>query len=212
MARPARVSPERILAAAAVEFAARGFAGAGVDRIARRARVNKAMLYYHFGSKRQLYRTLLRQLFGEAAARLRDIAASDAAPAAKLDHAIAAIAAFVEEHQFFPAIMLREIADRGVHLDAPTLAALAELPRAIGDIVQQGVAARRFSPVHPIAAYFTIVAPIIVYLAGAPIRSALSARHLRTLASLTPDAFVTHVQDTVRVALSRPRVRPRRSS
>ena len=50
MSRPARVSPDAILAAAALEFAERGFAGARVDRIARRARVNKAMLYYHFKS------------------------------------------------------------------------------------------------------------------------------------------------------------------
>ncbi|MFI5178768.1 MAG: TetR family transcriptional regulator [Vicinamibacterales bacterium] len=33
-----------MLAAAALEFAERGFAGARVDRIARRAHVNKAML------------------------------------------------------------------------------------------------------------------------------------------------------------------------
>jgi len=38
-------SRQRLLAAAAAEFAARGFAGASVERIARAARVNKAMLY-----------------------------------------------------------------------------------------------------------------------------------------------------------------------
>ena len=38
----------RILAAACVEFGAHGFAATTVDRIARRARVNKAMIYYHF--------------------------------------------------------------------------------------------------------------------------------------------------------------------
>ena len=81
MARPARVSPDRILAAAAVEFAERGFAGARVDRIARRARVNKAMLYYHFKSKQGLYRTLLRQIFTLAAGRLSEIAALDISPA-----------------------------------------------------------------------------------------------------------------------------------
>ena len=80
MPRPARVSPDRILAAAAAEFAERGFAGARVDRIARRARVNKAMLYYHFKSKEGLYRTLLRQTFARAGERLRAIGASDAAP------------------------------------------------------------------------------------------------------------------------------------
>src|SRR5207248_3029234 len=38
MPRRPRVSPDRILAAAALEFAERGFGGARVDRIARRAR------------------------------------------------------------------------------------------------------------------------------------------------------------------------------
>src|SRR5262245_35096260 len=106
MPRPARVSPDRILAAAAREFAARGYAGARVDRIARRARVNKAMLYYHFGSKQQLYRALLRATCAEAAGVLAAIAASPAAPGDKLDGAVAALATFVVTHSFFPAIML----------------------------------------------------------------------------------------------------------
>jgi TetR/AcrR family transcriptional regulator len=202
MARPARVSPERILAAAAAEFAARGYGGARVDRIARRARVNKAMLYYHFGSKQSLYRTLLRQVFGSAAARLDAIASSDAGPLQKLDAAIAAMAEFVAGREFFAAIMLREIAEQGAHLDHETLAALAAIPRAIEQIVQQGVASGELRAVHPIAAYFTMVAPILVYMAGAPIRDALSSRHLPTMSSLPTDAFVRHVQDTVRLSLA----------
>src|SRR5580765_4276084 len=57
----------RLLAAAAAEFAARGFDGAKVDRIAARARVNKAMLYYHFTNKVALYREILRAVFGRVA-------------------------------------------------------------------------------------------------------------------------------------------------
>jgi TetR/AcrR family transcriptional regulator len=51
---------ERIIAAALKEFAARGFAGARVDRIALRARVNKRMLYHYFGNKEDLFRAILR--------------------------------------------------------------------------------------------------------------------------------------------------------
>ena len=80
MARPARISPDRILAAAALEFAERGFAGARVDRIARRARVNKAMIYYHFKSKRALYGALLREMFTLVGNRLHQIASSDLGP------------------------------------------------------------------------------------------------------------------------------------
>jgi len=55
--RDADVSRARVFAAAAEEFALRGFDGAKVDRIAERAGVNKAMLYYHFTDKAALYRS-----------------------------------------------------------------------------------------------------------------------------------------------------------
>jgi TetR/AcrR family transcriptional regulator len=50
----------KILAAATAEFSAHGIAGARTDAIARRAGVNKRMLYYCFGSKQELYRAVLR--------------------------------------------------------------------------------------------------------------------------------------------------------
>jgi AcrR family transcriptional regulator len=60
---PASRDPERtrrcILAAALHEFAARGFAGARVDTIARRAGTNKRMLYHYFTDKAGLFRAVL---------------------------------------------------------------------------------------------------------------------------------------------------------
>jgi len=58
---------ERILKAALREFAANGLAGARCEDIARRARVNKRMLFYCFGSKEELYREILRQKFSQRA-------------------------------------------------------------------------------------------------------------------------------------------------
>lgn len=202
MARPARVSPARILAAAAVEFAARGYGGARVDRIARRARVNKAMLYYHFHSKQGLYRALLRDTFGQAGRRLRAIGATADPPLEQLDRVIEGIADFIRQHRFFAAIMLREVAEGGARLDRETLAALASLPRAVGAIVARGVDQGAFRPVHPLAAYFSMLAPLVVYLAGTPIRRRLSARRLVSGPALTHEAFVRHVQDSMRRALA----------
>jgi len=45
-----------ILRAARREFGSHGFAGARVDHIARRAGVNKQLIYYYFGSKNGLFR------------------------------------------------------------------------------------------------------------------------------------------------------------
>ena len=201
MPRPARVTPERILTAAALEFAARGYAGARVDRIARRVRVNKAMLYYHFGSKQALYRALLLQTFSAAAERLRAVATGPDAPERKVEQLVAALAAFISEHAHFPAIMLREVADGGSHLDKPTLAAMASLPAIVGQVVADGAGTGAFRRVHPVMAYFTMFAPIVLYLGGAPIRKALAAHQLVDLADLSADAFIQQLQTSVRLAL-----------
>jgi len=63
-------SRERILAAALREFSERGLAGARVDRIAQRARINKRMLYSYFGAKNELYRMVMRRRFALRAAQL----------------------------------------------------------------------------------------------------------------------------------------------
>lgn len=61
--RDPQATRARILDAAKTEFAAHGFAGARVDRIADEAGVNKRMLYHYFGNKRDLYREVyLRQV------------------------------------------------------------------------------------------------------------------------------------------------------
>src|SRR3954469_22064 len=113
-ARSAR-SRHRLLTAAASEFAARGFAGANVDRIARTARLNKAMIYYHFASKAALYREILNDMFTAVRARVAAVAVSDAAPADKIRRYVAAIAVEAEARPHFPPIWLRELAEGGDH-------------------------------------------------------------------------------------------------
>jgi TetR/AcrR family transcriptional regulator len=206
MPRPARVSPERILAAAAVEFSSRGYAGARVDHIARRARVNKAMLYYHFGSKQGLYRTLLRDTFGRIAAQLSAIAASGRPPDEMLEAAVTAIATFIEVHAFFPSIMLREVADRGQHLDAATLEALASVPQAFASILKAGIHEGAFRRMHPIAAYFTVIAPILMFVASSPVRRQLSARHVADVLgpAIERDTFLADLKQSLQRAFAAP--------
>ena len=67
-ARNPRQTQQRILEAALQEFAAKGFAGARVDMIARRARINKRMLYHYFGDKEGLFREVLRRKIAERSA------------------------------------------------------------------------------------------------------------------------------------------------
>ena len=62
-----RGEPEKtraaILKAALEEFSHEGVTGARTDEIARRAGVNKALLYYYFKDKEGLYAAALDQVF-----------------------------------------------------------------------------------------------------------------------------------------------------
>ena len=69
MKRDAEATRARILAAAAVEFADHGLAGARIDRIAAGAASNVRLIYAHFGSKEALFGlTLERELTAMAEA------------------------------------------------------------------------------------------------------------------------------------------------
>jgi AcrR family transcriptional regulator len=61
--RDAKRTEASILAAATAEFARHGLGGARVDRIAERARSNKRMLYYYFGSKDALFLAVLENAY-----------------------------------------------------------------------------------------------------------------------------------------------------
>lgn len=60
-----------LLKSAGSVFAKRGFHGATLDEIARRARLSKGAVYHHFESKEDLFLTLLEDTLAD---RLRDIA------------------------------------------------------------------------------------------------------------------------------------------
>src|SRR6476661_8255888 len=105
MARPRSstlVSRDRVFAAAAAEFAARGYAGANVDRIARAARLNKAMIYYHFENKAALYREILRDMFAAVRAEVAHVAAAPLPPDEKIRRYVEAIASAAEARPHFP--------------------------------------------------------------------------------------------------------------
>ena len=61
--RDAEATKARILLAAKKEFAKNGLGGARVDVIAERAEANKRMIYHYFGSKEQLFQTVLENAY-----------------------------------------------------------------------------------------------------------------------------------------------------
>ena len=71
--RPSDSIVADLLEAAAVEFAAHGFAGASTRRIAQRAGAHQPQINYHFTSKEQLWRATVDHLFSLMDAALPDL-------------------------------------------------------------------------------------------------------------------------------------------
>ena len=74
----------RIVVAARDEFARRGLAGARVEQIARRAGVNKQLLFYYYHSKRGLFQAVLAEAAGELEAALSNLALPSGVPLDRL--------------------------------------------------------------------------------------------------------------------------------
>jgi TetR/AcrR family transcriptional regulator len=187
-------SRARLLAAAAEEFGARGFAAATVDRIARRARVNKAMIYYHFPNKRALYTAIVRDHFLPVKETLNAIAARPGAPAQRLDELIDALVRAIDGSKHFLPIFLREIADGGVHLGADELALIAGVFATVRAVIVEGTEQRAFQAVHPGLAHFTLIAPVVMFRATAPIRERLRKVRQIDIPEADAAALVGHIQ------------------
>ncbi|WP_067650877.1 TetR/AcrR family transcriptional regulator [Nocardia harenae] len=68
---------DRILRAAAEEFADKGEAAVRIDEIARRSGVNKQLIYYYFGSKAELYAAVLQMMVENNVAMWEETAKSN---------------------------------------------------------------------------------------------------------------------------------------
>jgi TetR/AcrR family transcriptional regulator len=197
--RRATASRDRLLAAAATEFAARGFAGAKVDRIAARARVNKAMIYYHFRNKAALYHEILAGVFRTIADAVEaDIAAGT--PDDQIREFVRTIAREASGRPHFASMWLREMADGGMHIDAAILDQLRRVLQVLAGIIGRGAQAGLFQPVHPLAVQVGIVGPLLLFAASAPARDRL-ARHGAAFVSPQPDELLQYIERAVVGAL-----------
>jgi AcrR family transcriptional regulator len=88
----------RILAAAREEFARRGLEGARVERIVRRAAVNKQLVFYYFHSKRGLYQAVLSQAAVELERALTRLTIAPGRPLARVAAALAAQYDYLAQH------------------------------------------------------------------------------------------------------------------
>jgi AcrR family transcriptional regulator len=163
--------------------------------------VNKAMLYYHFGSKRGVYTAVLRDVLHTIGARARSIADGPGSAGEKLDAWITAIIEEAAGRPWFPSIMLREFASGAPRLDPETFSLLNAVFAAVKDVITQGQRDGEFADVDPLMTHLTIMPPILIYFVR---ERALQLRqeHTGLAAPRRLDDFVLHMRRAARQLVS----------
>lgn len=152
-------SRELLLAAARREFARRGFEGARVDEIARRAGVNKQLVYHHFGNKENLYRLVLESVYTEIREKERQLDLRNLDPVQAMRRLVEFSFDYLAANRDFVALLTDENVHKGRRLkQVANLQPLhSPLIEVLGQVLVRGAEAGLFRPgLDPLQVYISI--------------------------------------------------------
>lgn len=163
-------SIRRILDAAMEIFAESGYEGARVDEIAKRAGVNKAMIYYRIGDKKTLYEEVIHDVFGDMGERIMENIKEDLSPEDKLKTYVANIAETMAQHPPLPRIMMREAASGWTHFSEIVTRDISNILVIISEIIDEGVKKGVFIHINPIVVHLMVVGTMLLFNMSVPVR------------------------------------------
>lgn len=183
------------------EFADKGFAGARMDEITRRAKTNKQALYYHFRNKEELFREALEESYRKFRSRDREIDLSQKSPEEGLRQIVAMTFRDIQESPGLVAMVMEENRLKGEHINSehlrsinqPLLESLSAVlaKGAAQGTLRQGVDAEQF--------YISLVSLVMFYFSHVHTLSAVLARDLHSSEAL--DQRLHHITDLLLASL-----------
>ncbi len=179
--RDAQRTRNAIIAAATHEFARHGLGGARVDRIALRARSNKRMLYYYFGSKDDLFLAVLEGAYDRIRSAEQSLSLLDVEPAEGVRRLVEFTWSYYLANPEFLTLLNNENLHRGVHLkrSRDLLAMNSPLIDTLGRVLERGRAAGAFrTGVDALQLYISIAGLAYFYLGNHHTLSAVFGRDL----------------------------------
>jgi AcrR family transcriptional regulator len=179
--RRSEQSQQQILAAAEVEFADKGLAGARVDEIAEASGVNKQMIYYYYGSKEDLYLAVLERAYAAMRKDERELNLTDLDPV----DAIRKLVEFKFDYYTRNPVMIRLLAGENMQ-NAKYLkrsSRLREMHISLIDVLQSVLTAgekqKCIRPgIDPVQLYFSIASLSYFYFSNAATLSTVFGRNL----------------------------------
>jgi len=160
----------QILQAAEEVLGEVGYEGASVMEIARRAGVNKALVFYHWGSKADLFEHVLERYYSRHREVLLDAFESEGSLTERFHRMVDAYMDFIDENRLYPRLVQQQISGGGPHLELVQRhleAFFSWTTRALAQITPDNgpLAARHF--------YLSLSGIVVNYFTYAPVLGSL---------------------------------------
>ncbi len=154
---------KKIKNAALHEFALYGLEGARIDRIARKAKINKAMIYYHFKSKEDLYESVLSEVYREIFPSITEKIPQDKGPEEKLDAIISYFIDLISGlDQDFIKMMLRELSSGGKYFKKLMLpSVIIPMMGLVQELFNDGIKQGTFKKIVPHLTFIQMLGSIV---------------------------------------------------
>jgi TetR/AcrR family transcriptional regulator len=160
---------------AAIEvFAEAGYSGARVDEIAKRAGINKAMIYYRVGDKETLFQEVVHDIFGDITRRIKEDIKKDMSPEEKFKVYVSSIAGMMAKHPAFPKIMMREIASGWKHFSEDIIKDIAGILAIVKTIIDEGVEEGVFIEINPAVVHLMVIGAMLTHNGVQPVKKTIS--------------------------------------
>ncbi|HLG20322.1 MAG TPA: TetR/AcrR family transcriptional regulator [Bdellovibrionota bacterium] len=192
--RDAEKTRAALLAAGAELFAKHGFAGTTADMIARRSRVNKALVNYYFRTKEGLYEEIVGSTLRPLSNHLQSQQA-DLRPDEQLRHFIEIFAVTHVKHPYLSTMILREFLSGNRTISGRLLPHFIGIVRYVSDILERGIKEKLFRPVDPFLTHLSLVSTLVYFFATAQARRHLLSSADSPVRDPTVDEYVRHVTE-----------------
>jgi TetR/AcrR family transcriptional regulator len=179
-----RGEPEKtraaILKSALEEFAREGVAGARTDEIARKAGVNKALLYYYFQDKEGLYAAALEEVFSGLHDKVMTVLSnSRLGPRECLLKYVEAHFDYIASKPVYPRLVQREFMRSTGRALSPAANRIFEkygksIYSKLRDLIRSGIESGEFRKVDPSHTVTSILGTIIFYFISLPAQQVMT--------------------------------------
>lgn len=168
--RNAEATKAKIIQNAMMLFSKNGFDATTVDEVANESGVNKALLYYYFKNKAELYASVMNTVLSSIHDAVITTDRCCESTTAELRAFINAYADFSVKHPYFPALLMRELSDSGTHLPETMFASMRKLFALLSQILKKGEEEGVFKSSMPMVVHFMIIGTINLLVTTAPLR------------------------------------------